>query len=143
MRQFKYTINGHEYNVQVDNVGETVADVEVNGERYKVQMEATEKKPAFKIRRAAQPPTTAGGEPLVTRPEAATTQGAIKTPLPGVIIKVNCTIGDKVKRGQTVVILEAMKMENNIPSDRDGTILEIKVAQGDSVLEGDDLVIIG
>ncbi len=143
MRQFKYTINGHEYDVRVDNVGETVADVEVNGERYKVQMEATEKKPAFKIRRAAQPPTTAGGDPIVTRPAATTTQGAIKTPLPGVIIQINCKVGDSVKRGQTVVVLEAMKMENNIPSDRDGKVLEIKVSQGDSVLEGDDLLVIG
>lgn len=143
MKKFKYTINGHDYEVTVNNVGETVADVEVNGEAYKVQIEPTEKKPAIKIRRAAEPPTTAGGDPLVSRPAAAAGQGAIKTPLPGIIVKIDCKVGDVVKRGQNLLILEAMKMENNISADRDGTITEIKVNEGDSVMEGDDLVIIG
>ena len=67
----------------------------------------------------------------------------IKTPLPGVILQVKCNVGDTVKRGQTLIILEAMKMENNINADRDGKIIEIKVHKGDSVLEGADLVVIG
>jgi biotin carboxyl carrier protein len=58
-------------------------------------------------------------------------------------LQVKCNVGDTVKRGQTLIILEAMKMENNINADRDGKIIEIKVHKGDSVLEGADLVVIG
>ena len=67
----------------------------------------------------------------------------VKSPLPGVILQVNCKVGDTVKRGQNLLVLEAMKMENNINADRDGKIIEIKVNKGDSVLEGADLVVIG
>ena len=65
------------------------------------------------------------------------------SPLPGVILSVDCKVGDTVKRGQKILVLEAMKMENNINADRDGKIVEIKVNKGDSVLEGADLVVIG
>ncbi|WP_301027085.1 acetyl-CoA carboxylase biotin carboxyl carrier protein subunit, partial [Parabacteroides goldsteinii] len=60
-----------------------------------------------------------------------------------VILSVDCKVGDTVKRGQKILVLEAMKMENNINADRDGKITEIKVNKGDSVLEGADLVVIG
>ena len=69
--------------------------------------------------------------------------GAVRSPLPGVILSVDCKVGDTVKRGQKLLVLEAMKMENTIPADRDGKIVEVKVNKGDSVLEGADLVIIG
>ncbi len=65
------------------------------------------------------------------------------TPLPGTILDVFVNVGDAVKAGQTVVLLEAMKMENNIEADTDGTVKEVKVRKGDSVLEGDVLVVIG
>ena len=95
------------------------------------------------LKRPAQAPTTASGEPVISRPAASTTKGAVKSPLPGVILQVNCKVGDTVKRGQNLLVLEAMKMENNINADRDGKIIEIKVNKGDSVLEGADLVVIG
>ena len=63
-------------------------------------------------------------------------------PLPGVIVDVKVKPGDEIKRGDTVVILDAMKMENNITSDRAGKIAEICVAPGESVMEGKDLVIL-
>ena len=66
----------------------------------------------------------------------------VKSPLPGVILDIKIKEGDTVKKGQTVIILEAMKMENNINAHKDGKVVEIKVKQGDSVLEGTDLVII-
>ena len=106
-------------------------------------MEKPAKKQMVTLKRPAQAPTTASGDPVVSRPAASTTQGAVKTPLPGVILQVKCNVGDTVKRGQTLIILEAMKMENNINADRDGKIIEIKVHKGDSVLEGADLVVIG
>lgn len=143
MKSFKYTINGNVYKVHINSVVDDIADVEVNGTPYQVKLEKPAKKQMVTLKRPAQAPTTASGDLVVTRPAASTTQGAVKTPLPGVILQVKCNVGDTVKRGQTLIILEAMKMENNINADRDGKIIEIKVHKGDSVLEGADLVVIG
>ena len=143
MKSFKYTINGNVYKVHINSVVDDIAEVEVNGTPYQVKMEKPAKKQMVTLKRPAPAPTTATGEPVVTRQAAPTTQGAVKTPLPGVILQVKCNVGDTVKRGQTLIILEAMKMENNINADRDGKIIEIKVHKGDSVLEGADLVVIG
>ena len=143
MIQFKFTINGNIYNVTVNNVEDNFAEVEVNGTPYKVQMDKPAKKEMVTLKRPAQAPTAANGAPLVARPAASSASGAIKSPLPGVILSIDCKVGDAVKRGQKIAVLEAMKMENNINADRDGKIIEVKVNKGDSVLEGADIVIIG
>ena len=139
MKSFKYTINGNVYKVHINSVEEDIAEVEVNGTPYSVKMEKPAKKQMVALKRPAQAPTTASGEPVVSRGAA----GAVRSPLPGVILSVDCKVGDTVKRGQKLLVLEAMKMENTIPADRDGKIVEVKVNKGDSVLEGADLVIIG
>jgi biotin carboxyl carrier protein len=143
MKSFKYTINGNVYKVHINSVVEDIAEVEVNGTPFKVKMEKPTKKQVVTIKRAAQAPTTATGEPVVLRPAASASQGAVRSPLPGVILEVKCKIGDTVKRGQTIIVLEAMKMENHINADREGVIKEIKVNKGDSVLENAELVVIG
>lgn len=143
MKSFKYTINGNVYKVHINSVVDDIAEVEVNGTPYNVKMEKPAKKQMVTLKRPAQAPTTPSGESVITRPAASTTQGAIKSPLPGVILQMKCNVGDTVKRGQTLLILEAMKMENNINAYRDGKIIEVKVHKGDSVLEGADLVVIG
>lgn len=143
MKSFKYTINGNTYKVHINSVVDDVAEVEVNGTPYNVKMEKPAKKQMVTLKRPAQAPTTASGAPVVTRPAASNVAGAVKSPLPGVILSVDCKIGDTVKRGQKILVLEAMKMENNINADRDGKIIDIKVNKGDSVLEGADLVVIG
>jgi len=143
MKSFKYTINGNIYKVHITSVIEDMAEVEVNGTPYKVQMEKPAKKQVVTIKRPAQAPTTVTGAPVVTRPVAVVSQGAVKSPLPGVILEIKCNVGDTVKRGQVIIILEAMKMENHVNADRDGVIKEIKVNKGDSVLENTELVIIG
>ncbi|MDL2265658.1 acetyl-CoA carboxylase biotin carboxyl carrier protein subunit [Parabacteroides sp. OttesenSCG-928-G07] len=142
MKNFKYTINGNVYKVHINSVLEDVAEVEVNGTPYKVQLEKPTKKQVVTIKRPAQAPTTSTGAPVISRPAASSNPGAIKSPLPGVILEVKCSVGDVVKRGQNLLVLEAMKMENSIPSDRDGKIISIQVNKGDSVLEGADLVVI-
>ena len=114
----------------------------MNGTPYSVKMEKPAKKQMVALKRPAQAPTKASGEPVVSRP-AGGAAGAVRSPLPGVILSVDCKVGDTVKRGQKLLVLEAMKMENTIPADRDGKIVEVKVNKGDSVLEGADLVIIG
>ncbi|MCD7914755.1 MAG: acetyl-CoA carboxylase biotin carboxyl carrier protein subunit [Tannerellaceae bacterium] len=141
MKEYKYTINGNNYVVTVNKVEDTIAEVEVNGTPYKVHMDKPAKKQVVTVKRPAQAPATATGAPVVNRPASAA--GGVKSPLPGVILDVKCKVGDTVKRGQTVVILEAMKMENSINANRNGKIVEVKVNKGDSVLEGADLVIIG
>ena len=139
MKSFKYTINGNTYKVHINSVVDDVAEVEVNGTPYNVKMEKPAKKQMVTLKR----PTNASGEPVITRQAAPSVAGAVKSPLPGVILSVDCKVGDTVKRGQKILVLEAMKMENNINADRDGKIVEIKVNKGDSVLEGADLVVIG
>ena len=142
MKSFKYTINGNVYKVHINSVVDDIADVEVNGTPYQVKLEKPAKKQMVTLKRPAQAPTTASGDPVVTRPAASTTQGAVKTPLPGVILQVKCNVGDTVKRGQTLIILEAMKMENNITAEADGTVSGICVSAGDSVMEGTTLITI-
>ena len=62
--------------------------------------------------------------------------------MPGVIIDVKVNVGDTVKKGDTVVVLEAMKMENNINADRDGKVVAIQVAKGDTVADGAALIVL-
>lgn len=143
MKSFKYTINGTVYKVHINSVVEDMAEVEVNGMPYKVKMEKPAKKQVVTLKRPAQAPTTSTGAPVVSRPASTASIGAVRSPLPGVILEMKCKVGDTVKRGQTLLILEAMKMENSINADRDGNIIEIKVNKGDSVLENAELVVIG
>ncbi|MGL4779835.1 MAG: biotin/lipoyl-containing protein [Bacteroidales bacterium] len=142
MKEFKFIINGNEYKVAIDNVEDNIAQVEVNGTPYTVEMEKVAKKLKPVSRPAAAPKTTAG-EPVVTRQSAASSPGAVKSPLPGVILDVTVKVGDTVKVGQKIAVLEAMKMENNINADKAGVVKEVKVNKGDSVLEGADIVVIG
>ena len=138
MKDYKYTINGNIYKVTIGEIEENVAHVEVNGTPYLVEMEKAVKtvaKPVVK----ARPTTPAAPTTQLNRPSAAAAAGGagtIKSPLPGVILNVKVNVGDTVKKGDTIMILEAMKMENAIKADRDGKIASISVKQGESVLEG-------
>jgi biotin carboxyl carrier protein len=143
MKEYKYKINGNVYNVTIGDIEDNVAHVEVNGTSYNVEMEkapkqATTPKPVVRPAAAAAPTAAPAAAP---RP-AAGGKGGVKSPLPGVILDVKVKVGDAVKRGQTVIILEAMKMENQINADKDGVVKELLVSKGESVLEGTDLIII-
>ena len=139
MKEYKYTINGNEYKVTIGEIEGNIANVEVNGTAYKVEMEQKVEAPKPVARPVARPAVAAPA----ARPAAASTgKSAVKSPLPGVILDIKVNVGDTVKRGQTVLILEAMKMENNINADKDGKITAINVKAGESVLEGTDLVVI-
>jgi biotin carboxyl carrier protein len=142
MKSFKYTINGNIYKVHINSIVDDIAEVEVNGTPYSVKMEKPAKKQMVTLKRPVQAPATPAAAPI-SRPASSGAAGAVKSPLPGVILSIDCKVGDAVKRGQKLLVLEAMKMENSINADRDGKIVEIKVGKGDSVLEGADLVIIG
>ena len=142
MKSFKYTINGNVYKVHINSVVDDIAELEVNGTPYQVKMEKPAKKQMVTLKRPAQAPTTASGEPVISRPAASTTKGAVKSPLPGVILQVNCKVGDAVKRGQNLLVLEAMKMENNIDAERGGKVKSVLAKQGATVMEGDLLIVI-
>jgi biotin carboxyl carrier protein len=139
MKEYKFKVNGADYAVSVDSVEENIVNVVVNDTPYKVELENV---PAVAAPIAA-PPTV---QSPVETPAPSAADGSskpLKSPLPGVILDLFVKVGDTVKNGQKVLLLEAMKMENNIDADRDGTVLEIKVAKGDSVNEGDVLLVIG
>ena len=140
MKQYKYKINGNLYNVTVNDVEDNIANVEVNGTSYKVELDKPVKAAPKPVTRPAAAPKTETG--VVTKQPTASKKDGVKSPLPGVILDIKVKEGDTVKRGQTIIILEAMKMENNINANKDGKVAEIKVNKGDSVLEGTDLVII-
>ena len=143
MKEYKYKINGNEYAVSLNEVCDTTAKVTVNGEEYTVEWEKpVEEKPLVKVQPAAAKPAAAAPAPAA-KPAVAPAGGhGIKTPLPGVIIGVKVNIGDSVTKGQTVVVLEAMKMENNINADRDGKVVSIAVSKGDTVADGAPLVVL-
>ena len=143
MKEYKYTIEGNKYEVAINEVNGTTAKVTVNGAEYTVEWEKpVEEKPVVKVKPAVAKPT-APTTPATAAPAAAPVSGnAIKTPLPGVIIDVKVNVGDTVAKGQTVVVLEAMKMENNINADRDGKVVAIQVAKGDTVADGAALIVL-
>lgn len=132
MKEYKYTIDGKEYKVAIGDIVENVADVTVNGESFKVEMEP-EKEPEKKKVVLGQPAATEESE--ATPAANVNTANAVKAPLPGVITSIEVEVGQEVKAGDTVVVLEAMKMANNIEAEKDGKITAICVKIGENVLE--------
>ncbi len=140
MKEYKYKINGKTYQVAIGNIEDNVAHVEVNGTAYEIEME---KKPVEEVKPVVKPAVpTAAPASSPAKPVAQAKKSGVKSPLPGVIVDIKVTVGQEVKKGQTVVVLEAMKMENNINADKDGKVTAINVKPGESVMEGTDLVII-
>lgn len=145
MKEYKYRINGMKFNVEVGDVEDNHVEVIVNGSHYNVELEK-DSKTASKINsvKPAAAPKTATGEKVISKPAAASgAANAIKAPLPGTITSFKVKEGDNVKPGDTVCLLEAMKMENDVKSTLSGTVQKILVSVGDSVLEGNDIMIIG
>lgn len=146
MKKFKFTIQGNKYDVHIVNVEDNVAEVEVNGATYSVEVDKiiSQSKTPKLVRSTAVPSTESRKtEQRTSAPTAPKGAGFVKSPLPGVILQVYVKEGDSVKIGSKLLMLEAMKMENNINADKDGVIKSIKVKVGDSVLEGDVLIEIG
>lgn len=150
MKEYKFKINGTEYSVDINEVEGHDISLEVNGTPYKVTVDhAMRQTPHVSpvAKRPLQPsgpaPVSSAPAPVIT-PKAPEARGVkITTPLPGTILDVFVNVGDTVKPGTVVVNLEAMKMENNIESDVEGKVTAVNVHKGDSVLEGDTLVVIG
>lgn len=137
MKTLKFKINGNPYEVEVKNVEGKLADVEVNGKLYKVELEKEVEAPKV-VKRSKVVATAKESEAPKAAGSANTTP--INAPLPGIIFSMKVKEGDKVSKGDTLLILEAMKMENNIAAEVDGVVASIKVKEGDSVLQNETLV---
>lgn len=149
MSKYQYKVNGIDYNVEIQDIENNIAYVSVNGKQFEIEMPETinthskpkkevtqkESKPATVTRKQAQEPKQES--------KPASKGMKVTAPLPGTITEVKVTVGQAVKEGDTVVVLEAMKMQNNIEAETNGTITEIHVSNGDTVMEGKPLVTIG
>ena len=142
MKEYNYKINGAPDNVKINGIEENIAKVEVNGIEFDVELEKPVAQPKPVVRAVAAPVKTIEA-PKEKQEAVDAGVFAVRAPLPGTINDIKVAVGQEVAKGQTVVVLEAMKMENNIDSDRAGKVLEVKVAKGDTVMEGSILVTIG
>ena len=142
MKKFKFTISGNQYEVEVQSFENDKAQVVVNGTQYEVDVEREkeEAKPVIAPRPSAPKAAAAPAAPA-----AGGNVDGVKAvaPLPGTIMQIYVNVGDQVKRGDKILMYEAMKMENNFLSEVDGVIKDIKVRVGDNVLQGAVLAIIG
>lgn len=147
MKEYKYKINGLKFTVAVGDVVDNEVKVEVNGTPYKVELDkAAPSKPALsqsgKTASMQASAVPAAEKPVKAAPAASGIASAVKSPLPGTVMSFTVKEGDTVKAGDTVCVLEAMKMENDIHTDKGGTVKKILVNVGDAILDGADIMII-
>lgn len=146
--KYQYKVKGIDYDVEINDVEGNIANVTVNGIAFEVELKQPIKAPAVHhtpVHITPKPqatPTPAAGRPRPATPTPTGSGTPLKSPLPGTITSVEVSVGDKVNEGDTVIVLEAMKMQNNIEAEQSGTIKEILVKQGDAVLEGSTLLVI-
>lgn len=143
MAKYQYTVQGADYEVEIVEIADNIANVTVNGVPFEVELKKALKpttRPIQQVTAPVQKPVAApapAAAPAAAAPAAAPGTGTkIEAPLPGTITEVKVNVGDKVKKGDTIVVLEAMKMQNNIEAENDGEITSVLVKQGDSVMEG-------
>ena len=140
MKEYKFKINGNDYTVAINSIEGNIADVTVNGAAYKVEMENAPAVAAAPAPISAAPAVQAAPAAAAPAPAPAGAAKVVEAPLPGVIIEISVKEGQAVKAGQKVAVLEAMKMENEIQAECDGTVTAIHVAKGDQVVEGSKLI---
>ena len=141
-KEYKYTINGNQYEVAIGDIVENLVTVTVNGEEYKVEMEPEAELEPKKVVLGKPKAEQADSSAPAADAANVNTNNAVKAPLPGVITSIEVSVGDEVKAGDTVLVLEAMKMANNIEAEKDGKVTAILVQAGQSVMEDDNLVVI-
>jgi len=140
MKQFKFTIQGNVYEVEILGFEENIAKVEVNGTPYDVEIHKDLKMSKTPTLVRVEAPQPKGKETRIPKISSKTTNLTVKAPLPGTIISVLVKEGDKVLMGQKLLTMEAMKMENNVLSEKAGVITNVLVKPGDTVLQNDVLV---
>ena len=150
MNKYQYKVQGVDYDVEIEEVEGNVAKVNVNGIRFDVELKQPIN-PTSSLKKVhieapkpvARPAIAPAAAPAADKPMAAGTGSPVKAPLPGTIIDLKVNVGDKVNIGDVVLVLEAMKMQNNIESEFAGTVTSVTIKQGESVMEGAVLMTIG
>jgi glutaconyl-CoA/methylmalonyl-CoA decarboxylase subunit gamma len=133
MKTYNFTIQGNKYTVQIKSFEDNIAAIEVNGTPYQVELEkAVVATKTPRLIRSSGPET---GPPKDLKVKTGLSR--ILAPLPGTIMKINIKEGDAVKKGDTALIMEAMKMENNIQAEKEGIVKKLACKEGDTVLQGD------
>jgi len=141
MKKYKFTIRGTDYDVHLKDIEDNIAELDVNGTIYEVEIHGeikTSKTPKLIRKPVEQLP----GEGQIKKKES-TGKHIVAAPLPGTILKINVSVGDTVAADQNVIIMEAMKMENQVQAGKGGEVMAIKVNVGDNVLQDDVLIEIG
>ncbi len=136
MKNFRFRIHENNYNVKIVSHEEDIIELEVNGTSYSVKMKDEIKKtktPTLILSKSKRP-----SEPLKVNPSAGKTK--ISAPIPGIILSIDVKIGDEIKVGDRLLVLEAMKMENNITSEKTGTVSAIHVKIGQQVLQSELMI---
>ncbi|NPA36062.1 MAG: biotin/lipoyl-binding protein [Chlorobi bacterium] len=137
MKKFEFTIRGNKYKVEIKDIEDNIATLEVNGSSFEVEIHKELKK-AKTPKLVRQEVKLKPGEGLIRKSGKGK---IIKSPLPGNILKINVRTGDKVNKGDVLLVMEAMKMENNVLAEEEGTVKEVKVTEGQAVLQDDVLII--
>ena len=146
MKEYKLKINNNSYNVVIKDVTDDAVLAEVNGKKHVVHIDTIENLTTIAEPQAASPisatamPSAAPAPPKTSMPPAGA--GSIVTPIPGQIVSITVSLGEQVRTGQKLLVLEAMKLENSITATMDGTVSEILVAEGDVVNQGQPLILI-
>ena len=150
MNKYQYKVQGVDYDVEIEEVEGNLAKVSVTGIQFEVELKRpinpvhAIKKPKVAAPKPAAPAPAPAAAPVAAAPAAAPGSGnPVKAPLPGTISSISGKVGDQVSVGDTVLVLEAMKMQNNIEAEYAGTVTSIVVNPGDSVMEGAVLLTIG
>jgi biotin carboxyl carrier protein len=143
MKKFKFNIGGKKYETSVVEKEDNSVEVTVNGKAYSVEVERETSKVTAPTRRPAVAPAASAPAPAAAPAAPSASTKTVNAPLPGNIIKIACTVGQAVKTGDVLVVMEAMKMENNIVAESTGTVKNIFVQQGQTVQSGDALVEVG
>ena len=142
MKEFTFKINGAEYKCAVEQIAAGKTNVTVNGKVYEVETESAA--PVKPVAKPAPKPAAAPAAAPKAEPAAPVAGGAqIKSPLPGSVIKVLVSVGQAVKKGDTLLTLESMKMENPVLAEQDGVVKQIAVSAGQNVMQDDLLIVLG
>ena len=139
MNKYQYKVQGVDYDVEIVDVEGNIAKVNVNGISFEVEM----KRPINPVTMPHRPKVSAPVTPAKPAAAPMPEKPKVTAPLPGTITDIKVKVGDTVKDGDTVIILEAMKMQNNIEAECSGTVTSVLVNKGDTVMEGDALITIG
>jgi glutaconyl-CoA/methylmalonyl-CoA decarboxylase subunit gamma len=137
MRSFKFNIKGQEYDVEIKKIINNIAEVEVNGTVYQVEVKQDVKQSKTPILVRSEPAIPKSAHKFKKKISGTI---EVKSPLPGNIMNVFVKENDEVKKGDKLLMYEAMKMENIIYAEKDGLIVKVKVKPGDNILEGDVLM---